>query len=289
MGISRQQALECFRSEDLIGIGIEADAIRRRLHPEGVVSYRCVQQIDVATGKRFSAGDAGAKFISLRLNCGTSRLLEQVTESYAATRKEYPSCWIEVGLQCDAALDARAAASTRRWIDAGANSIFVDPRRENGNFAAVCTAALKIHRSAHTLGIKTTLAIPFGCGEQLSERLDLLEAVRRLQDETGGFAGFVPLGLDAPGGRELDGVTAVERLKMLAVARMFLHNIDHMQSPQIGSGLKVLQTGLRFGADDVEIRVPQQSATEQDLRRVIRDAGFRPVERDGSYSTMFLN
>ena len=123
----------------------------------------------------------------------------------------------------------------------------------------------------------------------MEQRLDCLEAVQRLQQETGGFTACLPLGLDAAGGRELDGVTAVERLKMLAVTRMYLDNVEHIQSVQTGSGLKVLQIGLRFGADDTEIRIPQPGTTEQDLRRVIRDTGFRPVERDGAYSTVFLN
>jgi len=137
--------------------------------------------------------------------------------------------------------------------------------------------------------MRTTVAIPFGSGESISERLDFLEAVRSLQDESHGFAGFLTLGLDARGGRQLDGATAVERLKMLAIARMFLQNIPHMQSVQVGAGLKVLQTGLRFGADDAELTLTHPGATEQDLRRVIRDAGFRPVERDGAYATMFLH
>jgi len=289
MEFSRQQAEDCFRSDDLVGIGMEADAVRRRLHPQGVVSYRCVRQLDLATPDPSDLHDAGSRSVSFRLNCGTRGILQQVADACASTRTHYPSSWIEVGLRYEAACDARAGQLISGWIDSGADSVFVDPRQEHGSYVRACTAALAIHRSAHALGIKTTVAIPFGCGESLSERLDFIDAVRQLQEETGAFTAFVPLGLDAPGGRALDGVTAVERLKLLAVSRMFLHNIDHAQSPQAGAGLKVLQTGLRFGADDTEISIPQQSATEQDLRRVIRDAGFRPAERDGSYSTLFLN
>lgn len=289
MGISRQQALDCFRSDDLIGVGMEADAVRRRLHPEGVVTYRCVQQLGISDLQLSAEAVLSVSSSGVRLICSTAARVPLVKDVCSATRNRYPCLWIEVGLNADAAVEPHAIAALAEWHASGADSIFIDPRQEQGNYAATCAASLTLHRAAHKLGMRTAVAIPFGCGESLDERLDFLEAVRHLQEETGGFAAFVPLGLDARAGRELDGVTAVERLKTLAVARMVLDNIEHLQSAQVGSGLKVLQTGLRFGADDTEIRLPQTGTTEQDLRRVIRDAGFRPVERDGSYSTMFLD
>ena len=112
--------------------------------------------------------------------------------------------------------------------------------------------------------------------------------MRELQEETGGFAAFVPVAADAPDGRELDGVTAVERLKTLAIARMFLDNIENVQAMQAGHGLKVLQTGLRFGANDAG-SVRAENGSEEDVRRIIRDAGFRPAERDMAYRAMMLS
>jgi cyclic dehypoxanthinyl futalosine synthase len=287
MEFSLQQAFDCFRSDDLIGIGMEADAIRRRLHPGGVVSYRCLQEIQI-TGGQNGLGDPDLCPATLRLNCRSASSLHEVAEFCAEARRRHPYGWIEIGLGFDAVFDERAAKSMASWAAAGANSIFVDPRHESASYAAITSTMLAIHRVAHALCIRTTVAIPFGCGESLPERLACLEAVRLLQEETGGFVGFVPLGVDALGGRELDGVTAVERLKMIAVCRIFLHNIQHLQSVQVGPGLKVLQAGLRFGADDTELRLTRSGPTEQELRRVIRDAGFRPVERDGPYFTTFL-
>jgi cyclic dehypoxanthinyl futalosine synthase len=144
----------------------------------------------------------------------------------------------------------------------------------------------------------------FGAGEALQQRVDFLSAVRQLQEETGGFAAFVPLAADAPGGRDLDAVTAVEQLKTLAIARVFLDNIENVQWSGSAQGLKVLQMGLRFGANDAGSVTPQgigakagfgenaaaaNHASEEDLRRIIRDAGFQPVQRDTSYRIMFLN
>jgi cyclic dehypoxanthinyl futalosine synthase len=89
----------------------------------------------------------------------------------------------------------------------------------------------------------------------------------------------------------VDEPTAVGYLKMLAVSRMVLDNIENVEAGGAGRGLKVLQTGLRFGANDAGWLMAEGSAAidtgEEDLRRVIRDAGFRPVERDAPYRTMF--
>jgi cyclic dehypoxanthinyl futalosine synthase len=134
----------------------------------------------------------------------------------------------------------------------------------------------------------------FGAGavETLEQWVDLLEAVRSLQEETGGFAAFVPVAAPAANGRQLDSVTAVERLKMLAVARMFLDNIENIQADGVASGidgLKVLQTALRFGANDLGAVDVGAARSEEDLRRIIRDAGLRPAERDAAYRAMMLS
>jgi cyclic dehypoxanthinyl futalosine synthase len=129
------------------------------------------------------------------------------------------------------------------------------------------------------------------------ERLiDAMEAVRRLQEETGGFAAFVPVSFQPEGGGTgygEDEPTAVGYLKTLAVARMMLDNIENVEAGGAARGLKVLQTALRFGANDAGWLMDEASgstgAGEEDLRRVIRDAEFRPVERDAAYRTMFLH
>ena len=127
----------------------------------------------------------------------------------------------------------------------------------------------------------------FGAGETMEQRVDFLEAVRQLQEDTGGFAAFVPMAGKAPSSRELDGVTAVERLKTLSIARMFLDNIENVQASGTAQGLKVLQMGLRFGANDVGL-VETKGSNEEDVRRIIRDAGFRPVQRDTAHRALLL-
>jgi len=149
---------------------------------------------------------------------------------------------------------------------------------------------IEVHRAAHGLGMPTVAEMEFGGGETLEERVDRLLAVRQLQEETGGFAAFFPVPAGAPGGRALDGVTAVERLKTLAVSRMFLDNIENLQASAAGEGLKVLQMGLRFGGNDVgAVSVERGGAVEEDIRRIIRDAGFRPAQRDMAYRAMMIS
>jgi cyclic dehypoxanthinyl futalosine synthase len=141
------------------------------------------------------------------------------------------------------------------------------------------------------MGAGETGAVETGAVEAGEQRVDLLEVVRALQEETGGFAAFAPVAAATGNGRQLDSVTAVERLKMLAVARMFLDNIENIQADGVASGidgLKVLQTALRFGANDVGAVDAGLGRSEEDLRRIIRDAGLRPAERDAAYRAMMI-
>jgi cyclic dehypoxanthinyl futalosine synthase len=143
----------------------------------------------------------------------------------------------------------------------------------------------------------------FGVGESEDQRVNHFEAVRRLQEETGGFTAFIPWSFQpqntALGGRGWEEATAVDYLKVLAISRLYLDNILNVQSSWVTQGLKVLQMGLRFGGNDVGSVMLEENVvraagtsnctTEEELRRVIRDAGFVPKQRDTLYRTLFLN
>jgi cyclic dehypoxanthinyl futalosine synthase len=142
----------------------------------------------------------------------------------------------------------------------------------------------------------------FGCGETLEQRVNHLEAVRRIQADTGGFTAFIPWTFQRENtslGRFVkEEATAVEYLKTLAIARLYLDNIVNVQSSWVTQGLKTCQLGLRFGGNDVGSIMIEENvvsaagahnkATEEDLRRIIRDAGFVPKQRDTLYRTYFL-
>ncbi len=291
MGITRQQALDCFASDDLIGIGMEADALRRRLHPEGVVTYTIAQAISAGDQHAVlaqieAAEERGA--LGIFLQPAASDDLASLASLLGAIRRRFPGLVVE-GLAAEAAHLAQTAhlsleETIARLHDAGLDTLG-DPTPQ-----PVTDAWLRLHSAAHAAGMRTSARIVFGAGESLEQRLDALDAISALQQRTGGFAAVAPVSFHAPGGRELDETTAVEYLKTLAVTRLFLDAIDTVQSDWTTQGLKVLQMGLRFGANDVGAITPSGSgkATEEELRRLIRDAGFRPAQRDLAHRSMML-
>jgi cyclic dehypoxanthinyl futalosine synthase len=143
----------------------------------------------------------------------------------------------------------------------------------------------------------------FGCGETLEQRMNHLELVRNLQEETGGFTAFIPWTFQrentALGSSIQEEATAVEYLQTLAIARIYLDNFENVQSSWSTQGLKTCQLSLRFGGNDVgSITIEENGvsaagahhrASEEELRRIIRDAGFVPKQRDTLYRTYFLN
>jgi cyclic dehypoxanthinyl futalosine synthase len=309
MGISRNEALECFASDDLIGIGMEADAVRRRLHPEGVVTYT----LDGKT--RYAAADGDPSSPTFASICDTIAetvamggtgvtLRGEVTPALTITwfeallrrtKDRFPAVWLH-------SLSASEILTIARLRDAGLDSIpgddagILDDAVQPQGSRAQCKTQdwLAVHRTAHTLGIQTTATMTFGAGETFDHRVNHLQAVRTLQEETGGFTSFTPSTFSTqsstvPGFEE---ATAVEYLKTLAISRMYLDNVDNLQSNLETQGLKVLQVGLRFGANDagsVLLAEGPNAATEEQVRQVIRDAGFKPFQRDTLYQTMFLN
>jgi len=162
---------------------------------------------------------------------------------------------------------------------------------------------LDVHRTAHQLGLRTTATMMFGCGETLEHRVKHFERIRRLQEETGGFTAFIPWFFQRQntslGNFVQEEVTAVDYLKTLAASRIYLDNIPNVQASWLTPGHKICQIALRFGGNDVGSILIEENvvsaagcvntASEQELRRLIADAGFRPIKRDTLYRTYFLN
>jgi len=137
----------------------------------------------------------------------------------------------------------------------------------------------------------------FGHVETLEQRIDHLAQLRALQDETGGFTGFIPL----PYQPENNAIpvthppTGNDALRTLAVSRLFLDNFDHLTAYWVGLGMKLAQVALNYGADDlhgtiVEEHIFQmagagtpQSQPEAALIKAIREAGKTPVQRNTFY------
>jgi cyclic dehypoxanthinyl futalosine synthase len=316
MGISRKDALDCFQSHDLIGIGMEADAVRRRLHPEGVVSYTIDGRINYAKSSDGAALEhlcdriagivaMGGTGVMLHGEVTPAHTIAWFSGLFRKIKERFPALWLHSLSASEVFAIAEHSGLTvedaiSRLRDAGLDSIpgndagILDDAVQHQGARMKTADWIAVHRAAHKLGMQTTATMMFGGGETLEHRMNHLEAVRQLQEETGGFASFTPWSF-APQGSALNGfeeATAVEYLKTLAISRMYLNNIDNVQSNLETQGLKVLQVGLRFGGNDVGsvlLAKGANAATEEQVRQVIRDAGFKPVQRDTLYRTMYLN
>jgi cyclic dehypoxanthinyl futalosine synthase len=312
MGISWKDALGCFRSDDLIGIGMEADAVRRRLHPECVVTYTIDGRINYDNANfesicsRISDIVAmGATGVMLQGEVTPTHTIAWFDGIFRNIKQRFPAVWLHSLSASEILAIAQLSELTvqdtiARLQDAGLDSIPGDDagilddavQRQGTRMKWKTENWIAVHRAAHELGMQTTATMTFGGGEALEHRMNHLEAVRQLQEETGGFTSFTPWSF-APQGMALHGfeeATAVEYLKTLAISRMYLSNVENVQSNLETQGLKVLQVGLRFGGNDVgSALLGANATTEEQLRQVIRDAGFKPVQRDTLYRTMFLN
>jgi cyclic dehypoxanthinyl futalosine synthase len=318
MGISWKDALDCFQSDDLIGIGMEADAVRRRLHPEGVVSYTIDGRIDYANFADGADFEDICNRISDIVAMGGTGVMLQGKVAPALTiawfeglfrriKERFPALWLHSLSASEILAIAEQSGLTvpdaiARLRDAGLDSIPGDDagilddavQHQDARMKWKTEDWIAVHGAAHKLGMQTTATMMFGGGETIEHRMNHLEAVRQLQEETGGFTSFTPWSC-VPQGSALNGfeeATAVEYLKTLAISRMYLNNVENVQSNLETQGLKVLQVGLRFGGNDVGsvlLAEGANAATEEQLRQVIRDAGFKPVQRDTLYRTMFLN
>jgi cyclic dehypoxanthinyl futalosine synthase len=156
---------------------------------------------------------------------------------------------------------------------------------------------LGIMRGAHRLGMSTTATMMWGHVETLDERVEHLRRIRDLQDETGGFRAFISWTFQ-PDNTDLAAQvrwfpTSFDYLLMQAVSRIYLDNVDHIQSSWVTQGMKIGQVALFFGADDlgsimIEENVVSAAGTTHragvdDFVRTIRNAGFQAVQRDTLY------
>jgi cyclic dehypoxanthinyl futalosine synthase len=342
--MTRKQAIDLFASHDLIGVGMAADAVRRRLHPEGVATYIIDRNINYtnfcteyctfcafyrplghAEGYILSQETIFEKIRETLELGGTGVLMqgglhpdlkiewyEDLLRSIKQRFRIHLHCFSSPEILNIAEVSGLSLHDTiARLRDAGLDSIpgggaeILDDGVRQRISRLKCNTAewLEVHRVAHALGMRTTATMMFGCGETIEQRLNHLDHVRRLQEETGGFTAFIPWTFQKENtslGRSVtEEATAVEYLKTLAVSRLYLDNVDNIQSSWVTQGLKTCQVGLRFGANDVGSTMIEENvvsaagahhcATEEELRRLIRDAGFVPKQRDTLYRAYFLN
>ncbi len=193
-------------------------------------------------------------------------------------------------------------------LPGGGAEIFAEHvRRRIARAKVTAEGWLEVHRTAHELGIPTNATMLYGHVEALEDRLDHMDRIRRLQDETKGFFSFIPLAFQPDNNRlaeELEAqgrrthTTGLDDLRNLAVARVYLDNVPHVKGYWIMITPEQTQLSLAAGVSDVDGTIKDEriahasgavteaGMTEAELVRLIQDAGRVPVRRDALYNEL---
>jgi aminodeoxyfutalosine synthase len=210
------------------------------------------------------------------------------------------------GLSADEILDELMDAGLESLTGGGAEIFDEEVRQHIVDHRTHWEDWSRIHRLAHAKGMRTPATMLYGHIEQPRHRVDHVLRLRELQDETGGFAVFIPLRFqhDASGDPRnrlmtQPMATGAEALKVFAVSRLLLDNVDHLKQFWVMHGLSTAALSLSYGADDLDGSVVEykithdadnfgtpSTMTREDLLALIRDAGFTPAERDTRYNIL---
>ena len=156
---------------------------------------------------------------------------------------------------------------------------------------------LEVMRQAHRQGMTTSATMMYGHVETLEERVEHMRKIRALQDEVPGFRAFISWTFQPDntvlGESVKETPTSFEYLLVQAISRLYLDNVPHIQSSWVTQGMKIGQVALHFGADDLGSIMLEENvvssagttyrATSEDFCRVIRNAGYKPIQRDTYY------
>ena len=335
--LSEEDALELFRSDELIEIGAAADSVRLRLHPSPMITYvidRNINYTNVCVSEcRFCAfyrsADSPDAYVLTREELG--RKIEETIEMGGT--QILMQGGLHPGLRLDYYLDmlrfikdhfagvhihafsppeiihiarlenisVKEALATLHsagldTVPGGGAEILADGVRAKIS-PKKCSADewIDVMRTAHSLGMRTTATMMFAHLESHEERVEHLERVRSLQDETGGFTAFIPWPFQSQN-TDIGGPTAggVEYLRTLAISRLFLDNVDNIQASWVTQGSKIAQLALRFGANDLGSAMIEENVVRaagvtfrmsvSDMRAIIVDGGFAPRQRDCYYN-----
>ncbi len=323
------------KSDNLVLIGMAADAVRKKMHPEPVVTFVIDRNINYTnicgTRCRFcafyrSAEDPDAYVLSNEeifdkiretIECGGTQILMQgglhpnlpftfYLDMLKAIRERFD---IDIhsfsppeivhfsrisGLSVKEVLEKLREAGLDSIPGGGAEILDNRVRKYISPHKISWEEWMNVMTTAHEMGMKTTATMMFGSVETLEERVMHLVRVREAQDRTGGFRAFIPWSFQ-PANTELGGIAATgfDYLKTLAVSRLMLDNIPNLQASWVTQGAKMAQVSLSFGANDFGGTMLEENVVRaagvcyrvpfEDIVRSIRDAGFKPAQRNTAY------
>ncbi len=204
------------------------------------------------------------------------------------------------GLTIRGVLEALFEAGQRTLLGGGAEILARRVRAQVSPRKGGPETWLEVHREAHRVGMRSTATMMYGHVETDAEIVEHWDAIRDLQDETGGFTAFVPWSYK-PGNTALRAQVpratgAARYLRVLAAARLYLDNFDHVQASWFSEGKKTGQIALHFGADDFGGTVYEESVhlaaghanttTLAEIETLIRESGFTPAQRTTLYEIL---
>ncbi len=229
----------------------------------------------------------------------TRRRFPQVTPHFF-TASEVTMMGQVAGLSIPEVLRQLKEAGQLTLPGGGAEILSDRIRRRLSPKKGLADAWLSVHRSAHELGFKSTATMMFGHIEQDEDILEHLDRIRALQDDTGGFTAFVPWSFK-PGNTPLEKpiphhAEPTRYLRVLALSRLFLDNVPHIQASWFSEGKKTGQIALHFGADDFGGTLFEENVhaatdfinktTVDEIVTLIRESGFEPAQRTTLYEIL---
>ena len=180
-------------------------------------------------------------------------------------------------------------------LPGGGAEILVDRVRQRVSPAKITTSQwLDLMETAHDLGMSTTATMVYGLGETTAERVEHLLRIRDLQDRTGGFRAFIPWSFQSQHTQLSEpALTGVDYLRMVALSRLVLDNVDHVQAGWVTEGPYLAQIALTFGADDFGGVLMEESVvsatglnhavTAEQVVALIAETGMTPAQRNTQY------
>ncbi|WP_406283654.1 cyclic dehypoxanthinyl futalosine synthase [Embleya sp. NBC_00896] len=240
--------------------------------------------------------------------------VEYYERSFAAIKAEFPQLVIHSlgaseiahmakvsGVGIEEAIARIHAAGLDSFAGAGAELLPERPRKAIAPLKESGERWLEIMETAHGLGVESTSTMLMGTGETNAERIEHLRMIRDVQDRTGGFRAFIPYTYQ-PENNHLKGqtqATLLEYLRLIAVARLFLHNVAHIQGSWLTTGKEAGQLTLHYGADDLGSVMLEENvvssagakhrSNRMELLHLIRAAGRIPAQRDTTYHHLVVH
>ncbi|MFI9153683.1 cyclic dehypoxanthinyl futalosine synthase [Streptomyces sp. NPDC053367] len=264
---------------------------------------RCAETVELGgTQIMFQGGhhpDYGVEYYEKHFSAIKKEFPQLVIHSLGASEVEHMARISKVSVE--EAIQRIHAAGLDSFAGAGAELLPERPRKAIAPLKESGERWLEIMETAHNLGVESTSTMLMGTGETNAERIEHLRMIRDVQDRTGGFRAFIPY-LYQPQNNHLKGrtqATIFEYLRMIAVARLFLDNVAHIQGSWLTTGKDAGQLTLHYGADDLGSIMLEENVVSaagakhrsnlMEMIEMIRGADRVPAQRSTTYEHLLVH